>query len=97
MLAVVMLSRWVPIAVFSGVAVYCVFFMVDGGRWAEAQLRRRERSPRFVKVLYSIFSFGQWRNLETMKAWGVIGALFGFIGSVAVVILFLFFVHPTQR
>ncbi|HVR45015.1 MAG TPA: hypothetical protein VMT95_00015 [Candidatus Binatia bacterium] len=92
-----MISKWVPIAVFSAFAVYSAFGMIYGGRWMVKQQQRWQRAPRFMQVLYSIFSLGQWRDQETMKAWSFMGALFTFIGSVAVVVLLLFFVHPAHR
>ena len=89
-----MISKLIPVAVFSAFAIYSVFAMIYGGKWMARQMAAVERGPKFVRVLYSIFSLGQWRDEKTMKALTFTGALFSFIGSVAVVVLLLFFVHP---
>jgi hypothetical protein len=93
----VMLSKWVPIAAFSAAAVYSLFGMVYGGRWMQEQQIEWEASPKWMRVFFAISTFGQWRNRSVMKAWAFQGALFGFILSVGVVILLVFFAHPARH
>lgn len=84
MVAVVIISKWVPIAVFSALAVYSAFLMSSGNRVMEWRLRRWQRGPRFLQALFYVFTFGQWQE------WAFEGALFTCVASLAVVALLLF-------
>lgn len=91
-LATATLPVWVPIVAFSFTAIYSLFAMLNSSKLMEKRYRRWEDASRFEQVLISIFSFGQWRNRETMKAWAFQGALFGFIVSAGAVGLLLYLV-----
>jgi len=91
--ATILLGKWGSVIIVSLLAVWCFYQMLN----VNEQMQRQEEviagSPKFMRVFYTVTTWGLWRNRTFTRAWSFTVWLLGFIFCL-VLIAALLFAHP---